>query len=48
MIEIEGYESVEKYANRIHYSISTVRKLIKNKALKSKKIKGRVYVKWIE
>jgi hypothetical protein len=46
MIEIEGYESVGMYANRIHYSASAVRKLIKNKKLKSRKVKGRVYV-WI-
>jgi hypothetical protein len=44
MIEKEGYEPIAEYAKRVNYSISMIRKLIKNKALKSRKIKGRVYV----
>ena len=44
MIEMGNYEPIEKYANRVNYSISMIRKLIKKKLLKSRKIKGRIYI----
>jgi hypothetical protein len=47
MIKMQGWESVEEYADRTHYSVSTVRKLIKKRAVKSRKVKGRIYI-WIE
>lgn len=47
MIEMESYQPIAEYANRVNYSISMVRKLIKKKLLKSRKFKGRVYI-WIK
>lgn len=47
MILMEGMEPIADYANRVNYSISMIRKLIKNRALKSRKIKGRIYI-WIK
>jgi hypothetical protein len=44
MIAMESMEPIADYAMRVNYSVSMIRKLIKNKALKAYKIKGRVYV----
>lgn len=44
---IEQMEPISEYAKRVNYSVSMIRKLIKKKVLKSRKIKGRIYI-WIE
>jgi hypothetical protein len=47
MIEIEGYKPISEYAKTVNYSISMVRKLIKQNKIKAKKFKRRIYI-WIE